>query len=89
MTVGVIGAGKVGGRLVGHLIRDSARVIAMDPSATARSSLNAEYPNASTWVDSLAELLAYRPQVLSPNALGGAISEALVEDLAAASPKVR
>ncbi len=88
VTVGVIGAGKVGGRLIGHLIRDRAQVIALDPSAAARSSLDAEYPNAITWVDSLAELLAYRPQVLSPNALGGAISEALVEDLAAAEVRL-
>ena len=49
VTVGVIGTGKVGGRLIGHLIRDRAQVIAMDPSAAARSSLDAEYPNAITW----------------------------------------
>ncbi len=87
VTVGVIGAGKVGGRLIGHLIRDRAQVIALDPSAAARSSLDAEYPNAITWVDSLAELLAYRPQVLS-RCSGGAISEALVEDLASAEVRL-
>ena len=50
--------------------------------------LDAEYPSSITWVDSLPEVLARRPQVLSPNALGGAISESLVDDLASAGVRL-
>ncbi len=68
--VGVVGAGKVGGRLIGHLVESGAIVDAVDPSAEARSAVADRYP-AVRFVDSVDELLALELDVLSPNALGG------------------
>lgn len=76
--VGVVGAGKVGGRLVGHLARAGARVAVLEPSATARQAVRAEGPDVEL-VDSLDDLLRLPLDVLSPNALGGL----LTADLAA------
>jgi valine dehydrogenase (NAD+) len=81
VSVGVIGAGKVGGRLIRHLLDDGARVAALDPSSAARQALEGEYPGQIAWVDSLEDLLARQIDVLSPNALGGAVTESLVQIL--------
>ncbi len=81
VRVGVIGAGKVGGRLIRHLLADGAQVAALDPSDQARQALEAENPGEVAWTDSIEGLLAFKPEVLSPNALGGAITEALVPTL--------
>lgn len=83
-TVGVIGAGKVGGRLISHLIESSgARVIAMDPLESIRAAITASYPDV-VFVDSFDQMLAARPSIISPNAMGGFITSDLVPDLAAA-----
>lgn len=82
-TVGVIGAGKVGGRLIGHLLEDGASVIAWDPQASVRAGIDAAYPGRVTWVDDVDALLAARPDVVSPNALGGFLTPELVPALAA------
>ena len=81
VTVGVIGAGKVGGKLIGHLIEaGGARVIAIDPVASVRSDLSATYPDL-VFVDSLAEMLSCGPTIISPNAMGGFITPELVPQL--------
>ena len=88
MRVGVIGAGKVGGRLIRHLLADGAEVAALDPSSQARQALEDDYPGQVTWVDSLGDLLTQQPDVLSPNALGGAITESLVPTLVASGVRL-
>ncbi len=83
-TVGVIGAGKVGGRLIGHLIESGgAQVIAMDPVASVRAEILAQYPDV-IFVDSFQEMLAVRPTIISPNAMGGFITSELVSQLTTA-----
>jgi valine dehydrogenase (NAD+) len=78
--IGVVGVGKVGGRLVGHLLEAGADVIAVDPSESARVALAEAHPEVR-FVSTLAELLAEAPDVLSPNALGGIITADLVPHL--------
>lgn len=80
-TVGVVGAGKVGGRLIAHLIEDGAQVVALDPSPEARGSLESGYPGRIRWVEDLEELLASGVDVLSPNALGGLVTPSVVHQL--------
>jgi valine dehydrogenase (NAD+) len=83
-VVGVVGAGKVGGRLISHLIESGgAKVIAMDPIANARSEILAKYPDVE-FVDSIEEMLAARPSIISPNAMGGFITSELIPDLTTA-----
>lgn len=73
-TIAVVGAGKVGGRLIGHLIEsEGARVVAIDPVPEVRAALSAQYP-AVTFVETVDELLDSNPDVLSPNAMGGFIT---------------
>lgn len=83
-TVGVIGAGKVGGRLISHLIESGgATVIAMDPVASVRSEISTKYPNI-VFVDSFEEMLAAGPSIISPNAMGGFITAELIPGLTTA-----
>lgn len=82
-TVGVIGAGKVGGRLIGHLLADGASVVALDPDPATRAAVDVAHPGQVSWVGSLDDMLASGPQILSPNALGGFVTSSLVPRLAA------
>jgi valine dehydrogenase (NAD+) len=83
-TVGVIGAGKVGGRLISHLVESGgAKVIAMDPLASIRAEISAQYPDVD-FVDSFEEMLAAGPSIISPNAMGGFITTELIPGLSAA-----
>jgi valine dehydrogenase (NAD+) len=68
--VGVVGCGKVGGRLIGHLQDAGAVVTASDPSASARRAVLDAHPTVK-FVESIDELLDRELDVLSPNALGG------------------
>lgn len=68
--VGVVGVGKVGGRLVGHLMDAGARVVAIDPSGPARQAVSDAHSEVR-FVDSVDSLLAEPLDVLSPNAMGG------------------
>lgn len=68
--IGVVGAGKVGGRLIGHLHDAGAVVTAVDPSALAQQAILDAYPDV-VFVDSIDELLDRDLDVVSPNALGG------------------
>lgn len=75
--VAVVGAGKVGGRLIEHLItQEGAQVIAMDPVAHVREEIVATFPEVE-FVESLEDMLARNPDVLSPNAMGGFITPEL------------
>jgi valine dehydrogenase (NAD+) len=78
--IAVVGAGKVGGRLIGHLVTAGADVVAMDPSPQAREAVLDTSPGVR-FVDSLDELLATEPEVLSPNAMGGLVTADLVPRL--------
>ena len=78
--IGVVGAGKVGGRLIGHLAGAGADVVAVDPSPATREAVLAVAPG-TRFVDSLDELLAAEPEVLSPNALGGLLTAELAAHL--------
>jgi valine dehydrogenase (NAD+) len=81
-TVGVEGVGKVGHRLVGHLISDGARVVIFDTSGAATERVRAEHPEV-TIAASRAQLLGSQLDVYSPCALGGAIDDHVVETLSA------
>jgi valine dehydrogenase (NAD+) len=81
-TVGVEGVGKVGHRLVDHLVSDGAHVVILDTSETAVERVRAEHPEV-TVAASRADLLGSKLDVYSPCALGGAIDDATVEVLTA------
>ena len=78
--VGVVGAGKVGGRLIGHLVEAGALVVATDPSAEARDATLDRFPGVR-FVDSLDDLLAEALDILSPNAMGGLVTAELAGHL--------
>jgi valine dehydrogenase (NAD+) len=78
--IAVVGAGKVGGRLIGHLAAAGAKVVALDPAAPAREAVLDACPGVR-FLGSLDELLATDPEVLSPNAMGGLITADLVPRL--------
>ena len=81
-TVGVEGVGKVGHRLVDHLVSDGAHVVIFDTSHAATERVRAEHPEV-TVTASRAELLGSQLDVYSPCALGGAIDDHVVETLKA------
>ena len=81
-TVGVEGVGKVGHRLVDHLVSDGAQVVIFDTSHTATERVRAEHPEVVV-AASRADLLGSRLDVYSPCALGGAIDDHVVEMLSA------
>lgn len=76
--IAVLGLGKVGGRLVEHLLGDGARVTVADIRADATARF-ADHERVEV-VDP-EELPYVEADVLSPNALGGTLTEELVGDL--------
>lgn len=78
--VGVVGAGKVGGRLIGHLIDEGATVYVVDPSAATLAGVLAKYPQVQV-MESTAGLLTEDLDVLSPNAMGGFLTLELAATL--------
>jgi valine dehydrogenase (NAD+) len=80
--VGVEGVGKVGRRLVGHLVADGAEVIVYDTSAAAVETVRSAHPGV-TVAASRAELVADALDVYSPCALGGAVDDDTVARLSA------
>jgi valine dehydrogenase (NAD+) len=88
-VVGVEGVGKVGRKLVGHLIADGARVVIYDTSAAAVAQVRDQHPEV-TVAGSAAELIASRLDVFSPCALGGSVNDAAVAALGtrAGEPKI-
>ncbi|HEX7717926.1 MAG TPA: Glu/Leu/Phe/Val dehydrogenase dimerization domain-containing protein [Marmoricola sp.] len=81
-TVGIAGVGKVGHHLVEHLLEDDARVVVTDVSAEAIARVTAAHPEVGS-VASAAELVAQPLDVYAPCALGGALTDEVVEVLQA------
>ena len=73
-TVGVEGVGKVGHRLVGHLIDAGAKVVICDVDADAAQRVRAKHPAVEVVADRTS-LLGSPIDAFSPCALGGAIND--------------
>jgi valine dehydrogenase (NAD+) len=72
--VGVEGVGKVGQRLVDHLIEAGAQVIVCDVNPGAVQRVRTRHPSVEVTADR-DSLLASATDIFSPCALGGAISD--------------
>ncbi|NUR09093.1 MAG: Glu/Leu/Phe/Val dehydrogenase [Nocardioidaceae bacterium] len=81
-TVGVEGVGKVGRHLVRHLVEDGATVVVTDVNAGAIAAVQAEHPDVRAAADTSA-LLAADLDVYAPCALGGSLSDEVVDTLTA------
>ena len=81
-TIGVAGVGKVGRHLVRHLVEDGADVIVTDVHRPAVERVLAEHTGVRAVADTDA-LLAARLDVYAPCALGGALTDDVVETLSA------
>jgi len=81
-TVGVAGVGKVGRHLVRHLIEDGAGVVITDVHQPSIDALRDEFPQVQAVV-STDELVASPLDVYAPCALGGALTDAVVDVLSA------
>jgi valine dehydrogenase (NAD+) len=80
--VGVEGVGKVGHRLVGHLVEAGAEVVVCDVSAAAVEAVRARYPGV-TAVRDIDALIAGRLDILAPCALSGTLTDETVQRLTA------
>ena len=81
-TVGVAGVGKVGRHLVRHLVEDGAAVVVTDVNAAAVDAVRDELPGVRV-VPTTADLVASALDVYAPCALGGALTDEVVETLSA------
>jgi valine dehydrogenase (NAD+) len=81
-TVGVEGVGKVGHRLVRHLVEAGAQVVICDVAASAIEATLARHPQVRA-VGNLGALAAEKLDILAPCALGGTLTEDLVNVLTA------
>jgi valine dehydrogenase (NAD+) len=79
--VGISGVGKVGKRLVEHLLAEQASVVVADPDAAALGAVRARHPEAE--IATVDELPGLALDVFAPCALGGALTDQLVQDLQA------
>jgi valine dehydrogenase (NAD+) len=80
--VGVAGVGKVGRHLVDHLVTEGAEVIVTDVQPGAVAAVIATHPQVRTVAD--ADALVRTPlDVYAPCALGGALSDDVVDVLTA------
>ncbi|WP_107705311.1 Glu/Leu/Phe/Val family dehydrogenase [Nocardioides allogilvus] len=80
-TVGVAGVGKVGRHLVRHLVEDGASVVVTDVHQPSLDAVRAEFP---VEVAASTEALVALPlDVYAPCALGGALSDEVVDVLSA------
>jgi valine dehydrogenase (NAD+) len=80
--VGVEGVGKVGHRLVGHLVEVGASVVICDVSPGAVQRVLAAHPGVQS-VAGRAELLARPLDIYAPCAMGGALTDESVAALSA------
>jgi len=79
--VGVSGVGKVGRRLVGHLLAEKASVIVADTDCSAIDQVRAQHPEVEmAAVDELPKLAL---DVFAPCAMGGVLTDELVQVLQA------
>ncbi len=81
-TVGVAGVGKVGRHLVRHLVEDGARVLVTDVHRPSLDRVLADHPQVEV-VDSTEALVARPLDVYAPCAMGGALSDDVVDVLTA------
>jgi valine dehydrogenase (NAD+) len=81
-TVGVEGVGKVGYKLVDHLVGDGAHVVIFDTSRSAAERVRAVHPEVVI-AQSRSDLFASQLDVYSPCALGGAIDDDTIQALGA------
>jgi valine dehydrogenase (NAD+) len=80
--VGVEGVGKVGHRLVDHLIEAKAEVVICDVSAEAVDAVRARHPEVRA-VAGIDALVAENLDILSPCALSGTLTDQLTAQLTA------
>ena len=80
--VGVEGVGKVGRRLVEHLVTDGAEVVITDVTEAAVDRVRGEHPEVEV-VDGHDALTGAELDVYAPCAMGGALDDATVEALRA------
>lgn len=81
-TVGVAGVGKVGRHLVRHLVEDGAAPVVTDVNAESVARIRDEFP-AVVAVDSTQALVSAAIDVYAPCAMGGALTDEVVEALQA------
>jgi valine dehydrogenase (NAD+) len=81
-TVGVEGVGKVGHRLVNHLVEDGADVVICDVSPAAIDAVRARHPQVRAVAD-VEALIGEKLDILAPCALGGTLTEHVVNTLGA------
>jgi valine dehydrogenase (NAD+) len=81
-TVGVEGVGKVGHRLVDHLVEDGAEVVICDVSSSAIEAVRARHPGVRA-VAGVEALIGEKLDILAPCALGGTLTEHVVNTLGA------
>ncbi len=81
-TVGVEGVGKVGHRLVDHLVEAGAEVVICDVSAGAVQAVLARHPQVRAVAD-IGALVTEQLDILAPCALGGTLTEDAVNALTA------
>ncbi len=80
--VAIEGVGKVGRRLVGHVLEAGAKVVICDVAEAAVQRVRAEHPEVDV-AASQAELAAGPMDIYSPCALGGSIDDDTVATLTA------
>ena len=80
--VGVEGVGKVGHRLVDHLVEAEARVVICDVSTEATEAVRTRHPEVRV-VPGIGALLAADLDILAPCALGGTLTEQVASELTA------
>ena len=81
-TVGVEGVGKVGHRLVDHLVEDEAEVVICDVSPAAVEAVRSRHPQVRAVAD-VEALIGEELDILAPCALGGTLTEHAVNTLTA------
>jgi valine dehydrogenase (NAD+) len=81
-TVGVEGVGKVGHRLVDHLVEDGAEVVICDVSPAAIEAVRARHPQVRAVAD-VEALIGEKLDILAPCALGGTLTEHVANTLTA------
>lgn len=81
-TVGVAGVGKVGRHLVRHLVEDGAEVVVTDVHQPSVDAIVAEWPQVTSVADTDA-LAVSEIDVYAPCAMGGALSDEVVEKVSA------
>jgi valine dehydrogenase (NAD+) len=78
--VGVEGVGKVGRKLVSHLVEDGAEVMICDVNQAATDGVRAHHPEVEV-VANTSELLAEGLDVFAPCALGGSVDDQVAATL--------